>query len=111
MDAAQTETQAADGEHEATDVVEASSEPEPAPTVEEGKPAGNGVADEKDGVDAEPPAPAPEDASKEEAKQPTPATSPPATPKKITARSSIAVKPPAGKAATGPPTPLVKKVR
>lgn len=93
-----------DGEHEATDVVEASSEPEPAESGAEDKPAENGL----DGLEEEKDAPAPaEDVPKENEKE---TTSPPVSPaKKITAKSSISVKP--SKTASSPPTPLVKKVR
>ena len=116
VDEAPAEIQTTDGDHEATDVVEASSEPEPAPDVEDDKPAENGVADEK--VATEPQhelepvadgAPKDEEAS---VKQPTPTTSPPTSPaRKITAKSSVSVKVPASKAAGGATTPLVKKVR
>ena len=116
VDEASAEMQTTDGEHEATDVVEASSEPEPAPDVEDDKPAENGVADEK--VATEPqhePEPVADGALKDEeesVKQPTPTTSPPTSPaRKITAKSSVSVKAPASKAAGGAPTPLVKKVR
>ena len=116
VDEAPAEMQTTDGEHEATDVVEASSEPEPAPDVEDDKPAENGVADEK--VATEPqhePEPVADGALKDEeesVKQPTPTTSPPTSPaRKITAKSSVSVKAPASKAAGGATTPLVKKVR
>ena len=115
VDEAQPEMQTTDGEHEVANVAEAPSEPEPADSVEEEKHTENGVDDGRNGVEEEPAsstaAPA-EDAPSAEVKQPTPAASPPTTPsKKITAKSSINVKPPGGKAASGPPTPLVKKVR
>lgn len=101
IDATHSET---DGEHEATDVVEAPSEPEePADAVAEETPVENGVSEggEKDAVV--------DDVPKENMKE---ATSPPASPaRKITAKSSISVKPPSSKAVGAPPTPLVKKVR
>lgn len=97
---AQPET---DGEHEATDVVEAPSEPEAAGSVAEEKPSEDG----ENGVPEESDAPV-DDMLKENAKD---AVSPPTTPsKKITAKSSISVKPPSAGKAGAPPTPLVKKV-
>lgn len=92
-----------DGEHEASDVVDAASESGPAESVTEEKPAEVATNGEKD---AEPAAAA--DMPIEDAK---PAASPPTSPRKIKAKPSINFKPPAGKPAAGPPTPLVKKVR
>lgn len=92
-----------DGEHEASDVVDVTSEGGTAESVAEEKPA------EDDADVAKDTEPASADMPKENTQ---PATSPPASPaKKVTAKSSISVKPPAGKTAGGPPTPLVKKVR
>ena len=92
-----------DGEHEATDVVEAASEAGTAESVAEEKAA------EDAGVEDKTVEPAAADMPKENEKQ---VASPPTSPaKKITAKSTINVKPPAGKTAGGPPTPLVKKVR
>lgn len=92
-----------DGEHEATDVVEAPSEPEAADSVAEERPSEdgeNGVPEESDALV--------NDMLKENAKD---AASPPTTPsKKITAKSSISVKPPSAGKAGAAPTPLVKKV-
>ena len=104
-----------DGEHEATDVVEASTEPEhseaePAESVNGDKPDENGVEErpgENGATDEEHSAAPAEEMPKENA-----TVSPPASPaKKITAKSSISVRPPPGKPAGGPPTPLVKQVR
>ena len=109
MDTAQPEeAPTTDREHEATDVVEAPSDPEPVPAAEHAEAAEDGVADEQNGAEPEPPTTPKED----EVKETTPTTSPPTSPgKKITAKPSVSVKSPAGKAAPGPPTPLVKKVR
>lgn len=100
VDATQAET---DGEHEATDVVEAHFEPEPVESEDKPVENSHGVDTTEEAVPVE------EDAPKENAKA---TTSPPASPaKKITAKSSISVKPSAsGKTAGDPPTPLVKKV-
>ncbi len=96
---AQPET---DGEHEATDVVEACSEPE-AGSVAEEKPSEDG----ENSISEESDAPA-DDMPKENTKE---VASPPTTPsKKITAKSSFSVKPSSAGKAGGPPTPLVKKV-
>nr|VWO94297.1 Protein kinase domain-containing protein [Ganoderma boninense] len=97
---AQPET---DGEHEATDVVEAPSEPEAAGSMAEEKPSEDG----ENGVPEESDAPV-DEMPKENVKD---AASPPTSPsKKITAKSSISLKPSSAGKAGAPPTPLVKKI-